>query len=130
MSKIININSQNEEINLEAGTYKIFLLGGFGITLNNFSISLINNKTNEKIESKKAFWPVQTYVNGKRAKKILTLNINNSGQYKIVFNNPQSIKVKKSNLKFNFFSDENLLNENLEIIITLKLGLFPISAQD
>lgn len=128
MSKIININSKNQEINLEVGTYKIFLLGGFGITLNNFSISLISIKTNEKIESKKAFWPVQTYVNGKRAKKILTININNSGQYKVVFNNPESIIVKKSNLKFNIFSNETLLNENLEIIITLKIGLFPISA--
>jgi hypothetical protein len=128
MSKIININSKNQEINLKVGTYKIFLLGGFGITLNNFSISLINNKSNEKIESKKAFWPVQTFVNGKRAKKILTININNSGQYKIVFNNPESIIVKKSNLKFNIFSNETLLNENLEIIITLKIGLFPISA--
>lgn len=128
MSKIININSKNQEINLEVGTYKIFLLGGFGITLNNFSISLISIKTNEKIESKKAFWPVQTYVNGKRAKKMLTININNSGQYKVVFNNPESIIVKKSNLKFNIFSNETLLNENLEIIITLKIGLFPISA--
>jgi hypothetical protein len=128
MSKIININSKNQEINLEVGTYKIFLLGGFGITLNNFSISLISIKTNEKIESKKAIWPVQTYVNGKRAKKILTININHSGQYKIVFNNPESIIVKKSNLKFNIFSNETLLNENLEIVITLKIGLFPISA--
>jgi hypothetical protein len=128
MSKIININSKNQEINLEVGTYKIFLLGGFGITLNNFSISLINNKTNEKIESKEAFWPVQTFVNGKRAKKILTININNSGQFKIAFNNPESIKVKKSNLKFNLFSNETLLNENLEIVMTLKIGLFPISA--
>jgi len=127
MSKIININSKNEEINLGVGTYKIFLIGGFGITLNNFSISLINEKTNEKIESNKAFWPVQTYINGRRAKNILTININNSGQYKIVFNNPESIKVKKSNLKFNFFSNENILNENLELIITLKTGLFPIT---
>lgn len=128
MSRLININSQNEEINLEAGTYRIFLLGGFGISLNNFSISLINIKSKEIIESKKAFWRVQTYVNGKRAKKINIININNSGQYKIVFNNPKSLKVKKSNLRLNYFSNETLSSENLEIIITQKNGLFPISS--
>lgn len=126
MCNIININNQDEEIYLEVGSYSIFLIGGFDINLYDFSVTFISKKTNEILESKKVFFQVQTYINDKRTKRILKVNINKSGIYKVIFNNTKSIKVRKSNLKFNFYSNKILATENLEIIITKKYGFFPM----
>jgi hypothetical protein len=46
MSKPININKPGEEINLKARRFRIYILGGFGVSLGRFSISFKHKKTN------------------------------------------------------------------------------------
>jgi hypothetical protein len=46
MSKPININKPGEENNLKARRFRIYILGGFGVSLGRFSISFKHKKTN------------------------------------------------------------------------------------
>ncbi|NEN23683.1 hypothetical protein G3O08_09235 [Cryomorpha ignava] len=124
MSRPLNLNSQGEVVNLKEGRYGVYILGGFGISLGHFSISLKHIGKNEEIKSVKAFWPVQTFVNGERAKKIFIINVIKSGQYEVIFHNPKTVEVKSSNLLTSSFFNSPLLNDNLEVIFTKKLVPF------
>lgn len=91
-----------------------------------FSISLRHKQTNEIIESKKAFWAVQTFAFGQRAKRILTIDIPREGSYEVLFKHPEALKVKYSNL---LFSDKTPLpTDSIKVVITEKFGVFPISS--
>ena len=125
MSELININSQGEKINLQERRYRIYMLGGFSVKLGQFSISIRHKITNKIITSKKAFWPVQAYAFGKRAKRILILDVTESGEYEVIFNNPKSVKVKKSNLLILSLIYSFISTDKLEVIITKKLGTYP-----
>ena len=128
MSRIINISTQSEEIDLELGRYRIFVLGGFGVNLGKFSISFRNKATSEITKSEKAFWPVQTFAFGKRAKRIFIVDISEAGKYEVLFNKPEALKVKPSNLPISSFFSDFLSTDKIEIVITKKLGIFPILA--
>ena len=52
MNNPINITQKGVGIFLEARRYKIYVLGGFGVTVGNFSIVLRNKVTNQKITCK------------------------------------------------------------------------------
>lgn len=105
MNKPINILEKEVEINLKARRYKIYVLGGFGVEVGDFSISLKNKETNEQITCKKAFWPLQTYEFSKRAKRIFIIDVPNEGNYEVLFLNPYELKVKHNNLPlYSFFS--------------------------
>lgn len=126
MSRPININKQGEEIDLKARKYRIYVLGGFGVNLGKFSISFKHKETNEIAKCEKAFWPVQSYAFEKRAKRILIVDIPEEGQYEVLFSNPETLKVKRSNLLISSLFTSNLATEQIEIVITEKLGFFPV----
>ena len=98
MGRPININSTEEIIDLKASRYRIYSLGGFGVNLNQFSISLKNIATDESIKCKTACWPVQAYAFGKRAKRILIVDIPEEGRYEVLFDNPETLRIKHSKL--------------------------------
>ena len=126
MGRPININSEKEIINLKASRYRIYALGGFGVKLGRFSISLKNIETNEIVKCEKAFWPVQAFAFGKRAKRILIADIPKDGQYELLFNNPKTLKIKHTNLPISSLFTKPMGTENIEILITEKLGVYPI----
>ncbi len=105
MNKPINILEKEVEINLKSRRYKIYVLGGFGVEVGDFSISLKNKETNEQITCKKAFWPVRTYEFNIRAKRVFIIDVPKEGKYEVLFLNSHSLKVKHSNLPiYSFFS--------------------------
>ena len=125
MGRPININSTEEIVDLKVSRYRIYSLGGFGVNLNQFSISLKNIATDESIKCKKAFWPVQAYAFGKRAKRILVVDIPEEGRYEVLFDNPETLRIKHSNLPISSMFRKPLATEKIEILITEKLGVWP-----
>lgn len=115
MEKPISIHKIGEKVSLKKGNYRIDILGGWGVKIGEFSISIKNIISKEIIECKKAFWPVQSFKFGKRAKRILTFTIYQEGEYEILFRNPESIKVKSSNLFIASLFPEIWPNEKIEI---------------
>lgn len=79
-----------------------------------------NSTTNEYIESENVNWSLQTYFNGKRAKKKLKIEIKKSGTYEIVFINSSLINLKKSNLKPFFLLSKVIQIENNLIEVLFK----------
>lgn len=122
----ININSKGEIVNLKASRYRIYAIGGFGANLNQFSISLKHTETSTSIICKKAFWPVQAFAFGKRAKRILIVDIPKEGNYEVLFDNPETLRIKHSNLPVSSMFRKPLTNDQIEILITEKLGVYPI----
>ena len=126
MNKPININNVREEIYLKACRYRIYVLGGFWVNLGQFSISFKHKETSEITKCKKAFWPVQAYAFGRRAKRIFIVDIPKEGQFEILFNNPETLRVKHSNLPISSFFRKSLTSDQIDILITEKLGVYPI----
>lgn len=126
LNRPININSEGEEINLIARKYRIYLLGGWGVNLGYFSISFKDTKTNEIIKCKRAVYPVQAFSHRKRAKRIFTVNIPKQSTYEVIFANPKSVKIRKSNLFISSLFTKPISNEKIEILITEQMGFFPI----
>ncbi len=123
----IKINSQKELIDLKASRYRVYVLGGFGVKLGQFSISLKHMESGEVVKCEKAFWPVQVslvldqvYAFGKRAKRILKVDILKEGQYEVLFGFPETLRIKRSNLLFSSLFAKPLTTENIEILITEK----------
>ena len=126
MIRPININNEGEEIKLSARKYRIFLLGGWGVNLGSFSISFRDKKTDEIIGCKRAIFPVQAYSYKKRAKRIFTVDIPKQSNYEVIFDNPESLIVKRSNLFLENLFAKPISNKHIEILITEQLGVFPI----
>lgn len=126
MAKPININSKKEVIALEATRYRIYTLGGFGVNLGQFTISFKHLETGELIKCKRAFWPVQAFAYGKRAKRVFIVDIPNKGHFEIIFQNPETLKVKHSNLPIISMFGKPLPTDQMEVIITKKLGIYSI----
>lgn len=111
---------------MEARRYRIYILGGWGISLGDFSITLKQKGTDRIIKCKKAFWPVQAFAYGKRARRILILDIKESEQYEVIFDNAETIKVNRSNLPISAMISKPKPVDQLEVLITEKLGVYPI----
>ena len=126
MNRPININSNGEEVNLLAKRYRIYVLGGWGIDLGSFSISFKDEKTGEISRCKRAIFPVQAFSHRKRAKRIFVVDIPRQSNYEVVFENPESLIVKKSNLLISSLFTKPISNKTIEILITERLGFFPI----
>lgn len=117
MNRPININSKGEEISLFARKYKIYVLGGWGVELGNFSILFKDKKTHEMIKCKRAIYPVQAFLNGKRAKRILVVDSPKQSNFEVIFENPESLKIKRSNLLISSFFTKPISNEKIEVLI-------------
>jgi len=130
----INIHTKDAAVQLEAGTYRIYMLGGFGVKLGHFTIVLKNQESGTLVDVQKAFWPVQAYGNGKRAKRIFIAEAPAAGVYQVIFNNPTDVKVSPTgfNLPLHKFLlttllgfDDSIANASLEVLITKSLGINP-----
>ena len=124
LDKPINIHNIGTEIDLIAKDYRVYVLSGWGVDLGNFSIVFKDKETGEQIQSRKAIYPVQAFWNGKRIKKIFTIKIKRKSSYEVIFENPNSLKVKRSNLIFYTLFKKPIPNEKIEILITKQSGLF------
>ena len=114
---IVNINSTGRQISLAKGKHTIDLVGGWSVKLNGFSITLKNIKTKETIESTTSYWPVQSFYNGIKCKRILNIQIEENGLYEIVFTNADKLIVRRSSLFMHRLFADPVSNENLEILI-------------
>lgn len=126
MERLININDNGKEILLKVSRYRIYVLGGFGVSLGQFSIFFKDKETDRVIKCKKSFWPVQAYAFGKRAKRIFIVDIPEEGLFEVFFKNPETLKVKHSNLPISSMFRKPLTSNQIEVLITEKLGVYPI----
>lgn len=126
MSNLVNITSKGKTISLEARRYRIYILGGWGISLGDFSISLEQKETKRIIICERAFWPVQAFALGKRARRIFVLDIKESSLYEVIFGNSEDLKVKRSNLPISSSFGSPKRADQLEVLFTEKLGVYPI----
>lgn len=114
IQKPINVNSTDETIYLDAGKCNIDLLGGFGVDLGTFSIELKNLETEKITKCEEVFWKYQSFTHGKRAKRIFTIEVPESGRYVVIFINSETLVIKHSNLFFSSMFANPLSNEDLE----------------
>ena len=126
VSRPININSKGEIILLKARRYRIYVIGGFSVELGHFAVSLKHQDTRQVIKCTKAFWPVQAFAFGKRAKRIFVVDVPYDGKYELIFDHPETVIVRRSNLFIRSFWNQPINREQLEIIITEKLGVYPV----
>jgi hypothetical protein len=113
----MNIHSSGQEINLEIGKYKIDVLGGWGVQPGQFSISFIHVHSGEIINCKRPLWPVQSFAFDRRVKRIFITSILEAGIYRIEFLNPETLKVKHTNLFFSSFFESPMPNEEISVHI-------------
>ena len=113
----ININSIGEQIGLGEGKYKINLIGGWGIELNEFSLAFKNIQTQELLIANRSFWPVQSYQENRRTRRIMIVNINQEGLYEVIFTNSDKLIVRWSPLRMHRLWADPVSNERLEIQI-------------
>src|SRR5690606_24324138 len=94
----IGIYDSNKAIELPIGIYSIKVLGGWDVSVGNFTIELKNKENGKIIYPKVTNWRIQSYEFGERAKKIMSLDIPKRGVYFIEFKNQKDLKVRPSNL--------------------------------
>lgn len=98
MNSPIKITEENVSLPLKEGSYYIDILGGWKIELNYFSISLIDSKTKHELETNRIGIRVQSYKFGNKSKRIYKFKVDKAGEYRLIFRNIDSLKVKESNL--------------------------------
>jgi hypothetical protein len=117
LSKPINIHSEPSILQLNAGKYHIYILGGWYVDELFFFFRLKHVITENLIEIKNTKWRVQSFESGKRAKRCYEFEIIESGKYELSFLNPETLMVKKNNLPISRFLMPYVDNKNLEILI-------------
>jgi hypothetical protein len=113
----IGIYDSNKVIELPMGIYSIKVLGGWSVSVGNFSIEFRNRENGKVITSRVTNWRVQSYELGERAKKIMNLDIPERGVYYIEFKNQKDLKVRPSNLFITKLFEKEIPNEQLRIWI-------------
>lgn len=98
MIKPINILDSGKEIELHQRTYKISIIGGWSVKLNNFKMYFKEVDSDKIIEPKLLRWRIQSHKHGQRIKRIGTIYIPKYTKCTIHFTNPDSLQVKQSNL--------------------------------
>ncbi|MBQ4818900.1 hypothetical protein [Aquimarina sp. MMG016] len=117
MKSPINIHSVNQKIYLSVGIYSVKVLGGWGVKVNDFSVSLRKIENGVVIKSEDTFWKYQSHAFKNRAKKIAVLDVYESGNFLVEFKNSKKLKVRRSNLILTRFFEKELPNQDLEICI-------------
>lgn len=122
MIRPISIDKSGVELELNSGKYRIYILGGWSVSLGKFSITFKNKSNNEKIECKRTIFGAQAYAYNTRAKKIFVVDIIEASTYQIIFENPESLIVKRSNLPFfsNIFSA--VRRKDIRVLVTKSSG--------
>ena len=117
MNYPISIHSNDQKQYLSVGIYSVKVLGGWGVKVNDFSVILKKDESNLVIKAEETIWRYQSYAFKQRAKRILILDIYESGNYTIEFVNAESLKVKPSSMFIHRFLEKEIPNENLRICI-------------
>lgn len=112
-----SIHNSGQIIELPVGIYSVKVLGGWEVSIGDFSFSLKNRETNKIISPKNTDWRVQSYEFGERAKKIMVLDVPEYGYYYIELKNQQDLKVRPSNLIFTRLWEKQIPNQDLRIWI-------------
>jgi len=97
--------------------YFIKVLGGWDVSIGNFSIEFKNKENGKIISPRVTKWRIQSYEFGERAKKIMTLDIVERGVYFIEFKNQKDLKVRPSNLFITRLFEKEIPSEQLSIWI-------------
>ena len=114
----INIYQTDKQVNLKEGTYHINLIGGWGVSLNQFKIELLDSN-NKSIICYKTTFPVQNLTD-KKTKRILSVDIKKADNYKISFKNPGSIEVYPSPLFLLKLILKPIDNKNIQVYFEFK----------
>ncbi|RNC87957.1 MAG: hypothetical protein ED556_01855 [Winogradskyella sp.] len=118
MTKPINITSTKSQVDLYYGMFGVYVLGGWDIDVNDFSIILKHTKSNKVIIAENTHWRIQSHELGQKAKKIMSLDVTQSGIYDIEFKNQDSLKVWDSNFQYIFrFFKKSIKKEYIQILI-------------
>ena len=96
----ISVLDSNKAIKLSVGTYRINVLGGWSVSVGDFSIELKSKNTGKIIRPKVTNWRFQSYEFSTRAKRIMKLDISEPGVYFIDFEKQNDLIVRRSNLFF------------------------------
>tara|TARA_R110001606_G_C15164356_1_gene627385 strand:+ start:148 stop:747 length:600 start_codon:yes stop_codon:yes gene_type:complete len=112
-----SIYNSGQKIELPVGIYSVKVLGGWEVSIGDFSFTLKNRETNKIIYPKNTDWRVQSYEFGERAKKIMVLDVPEYGYYYIELKNQQDLKVRPSNLIFTRLCEKQIPNKDLRIWI-------------
>tara|TARA_R110000868_G_C10830547_1_gene759353 strand:- start:50 stop:649 length:600 start_codon:yes stop_codon:yes gene_type:complete len=112
-----SIYNSGQKIELPVGIYSVKVLGGWEVSIGDFSFTLKNRETNKIIYPKNTDWRVQSYEFGERAKKIMVLDVPEYGYYYIELKNQQDLKVRPSNLIFTRLWEKQIPNKDLRIWI-------------
>ncbi len=113
----ISIHNSGRTIFLTTGIYSIKILGGWSVSLGNFSISLQNQENGILMNPEIVYWRLQSYEFGQRAKKIMSLHIIKPGKYTIEFNNHKDLRVRRTNLFLAKLFEKEIPNTELNIWI-------------
>lgn len=117
----INIHSKDQKLTFYATEYHVDLIGGVDISLNDFSIVLIDENGLE-VNLTTFTLPVQRLYGWTRARKTFGVNIPTEGVYTIRFNNPSSLIVKRSNAAMFPFSlfNKPISNQKISVVFYRK----------
>ncbi len=113
----INIYDSGKAIELTVEIYSVKVIGGWDVSIGNFTFSLKNMKNGNIIKPEITNWRFQSYESGERAKKIMVLDIPERGDYIIEFKNQEDLKVRPSNLIITRLFEKQIPNNELRIWI-------------
>ncbi|WP_025665376.1 hypothetical protein [Aquimarina megaterium] len=113
----INIYDSGKAIELPLGIYSVKVIGGWDVSIGNFTFTLKNMENGKIINPEVTNWRFQSYESGQRAKKIMVLDISERGNYIIEFKNQKSLKVRPSNLIITRLFEKQIPNRELRIWI-------------
>ncbi|MBG6131643.1 hypothetical protein IWQ47_003037 [Aquimarina sp. EL_43] len=113
----INIYDSGKAIELPLGIYSVKVIGGWDVSIGNFTFTLKNMENGKIINPEVTNWRFQSYESGQRAKKIMVLDIPERGNYIIEFKNQKSLKVRPSNLIITRLFEKQIPNRELRIWI-------------
>lgn len=117
MPQPIDILSKNQQMDLSVGIYRVYVLGGWKVILNNFSVVLREVNGEAVIKPNLTYWKIQTFAFGKRSKQIASFEVVKSGTYEIEFLNPSGLKVRRSNLMITNWFQSFLPTSDIQIYI-------------
>lgn len=112
-----SIHNTNIVIELSVGFYGVHVLDGWGVTLGNFNLELINKETGDVLIPKIFKLRPQDYKFGVRAKKIMRFDITKRGVFHIRMKNPEDVIVKRSPLFFENIFFKPTSNDQIRIVI-------------
>jgi len=119
----INITESKAKVRLDSREYTIYVLGGWGVKLGDFSITFKNIGNNQLISSHRPIISLVTMANNIRAKKIFCISVPEKGDYKVIFEKSKSLKVYRYNLAFFTTLFQPIPNSEIKILISENNGM-------